>query len=58
LATVLSPPRNENIGDIEDVGHLTTGTIVAWLGLALDDSPLFARDISTSEIFALDVEWP
>jgi hypothetical protein len=31
---------------------------VDWLGLAPDDSPLFARDISTSEIYALDVEWP
>jgi Tol biopolymer transport system component/DNA-binding winged helix-turn-helix (wHTH) protein len=54
----LSDHRVENIVDIKDVGRLTTGTIVDWLGLAPDDSPLFARDISTSEIFALDVEWP
>ena len=54
----LSDRKAENIVDIKDVGHLTTGTIVDWLGLAPDDSPLFARDISTSEIFALDVEWP
>jgi Tol biopolymer transport system component/DNA-binding winged helix-turn-helix (wHTH) protein len=54
----LSDLNAESIGDIKDVGRLTTGTIVAWLGLAPDDSPLFARDISTSEIFALDVEWP
>jgi Tol biopolymer transport system component/DNA-binding winged helix-turn-helix (wHTH) protein len=50
--------KAENIVDIKDVGRLTTGTTVDWLGLAPDDSPLFARDISTSEIFALDVEWP
>jgi Tol biopolymer transport system component len=54
----LSDRKAESIVDIKDVGRLTTGTMVAWLGLAPDDSPLFARDISTSEIFALDVEWP
>jgi Tol biopolymer transport system component len=54
----LSDRKVENIVDVKDVGRLTTGTIVDWLGLAPDDSPLFARDISTSEIFALDVEWP
>jgi hypothetical protein len=54
----LNDRKAENIVDIKDVGRLTTGTIVDWLGLAPDDSPLCARDISTSEIFALDVEWP
>ena len=54
----LSDGKAENVGDIKGVGRLTTGTIVAWFGLAPDDSPLFARDISTSEIFALDVDWP
>jgi Tol biopolymer transport system component/DNA-binding winged helix-turn-helix (wHTH) protein len=54
----LSDHKVENIVDVKDVGRLTTGTIIAWSGLAPDDSPLFARDISTSEIFALDVEWP
>jgi Tol biopolymer transport system component len=45
----LSDRKAENIVDIKDVGRLTTGTTVDWLGLAPDDSPLFARDISTSE---------
>jgi Tol biopolymer transport system component len=54
----LSDRKVDNIVDVKDVGRLTTGTIVAWSGLAPDDSPLFARDISTSEVFALDVEWP
>lgn len=53
----LSDRKAENIVDIKGVGRLTTGTNVDWLGLAPEDSPLFARDISTSEIFALDVEW-
>ena len=54
----LSDRKVENIVVVKDVGRLTTGTNIDWLGLAPDDSPLFARDISTSEIFALDVEWP
>jgi Tol biopolymer transport system component len=31
---------------------------VAWLGLGPGDTPLFVRDISTQEIYALDVELP
>ena len=54
----LSDRKIENIVDIKNVGRVTTGTFVDWFGLALDDSPIFARDISTSEIWALDVEWP
>ena len=54
----LSDRKVENIVDVKNVGRPTTGTIIDWSGLAPDDSPLFARDISTSEIFALDVEWP
>ena len=53
----LSDRKVENIVDVKNVGRPTTGTIIDWSGLAPDDSPLFARDISTSEIFALDVEW-
>ena len=48
----------ENIVDVKNVGRLTTGTFVDWFGLAPDDSPLFARDISTSEIYALEMSWP
>jgi serine/threonine protein kinase/Tol biopolymer transport system component len=29
-----------------------------WTGLAPDGSPLVVRDISTQEIYALDVQWP
>jgi Tol biopolymer transport system component len=54
----LSDRKIENIGDLKNVGRRTTGTIVAWFGLAPDDSPLFARDISTQEIYALEMDWP
>jgi len=42
----------------ERFGRLTAGTITGWFGLAPDDSPLFARDISTSEIYELEMDWP
>jgi dipeptidyl aminopeptidase/acylaminoacyl peptidase len=48
----------ENVVDMKDLGHVSTGTLVGWFGLAPDDSPLFARDISAQEIYALEVEWP
>ncbi len=54
----LSDRKIENVVDIKNVGRVTTGTFVDWFGLTPDDSPLFARDISTSEIWALDVQWP
>jgi DNA-binding winged helix-turn-helix (wHTH) protein/WD40 repeat protein len=54
----LSDRKIENIVDVKNVGRMTTGTIVDWFDLAPDDSPLFARDISTTEIYALDVQWP
>ncbi len=54
----LSDRKIENIVDVKNVGRLTTGTIADWFGLAPDDSPLFARDISTTEIYALEMDWP
>jgi DNA-binding winged helix-turn-helix (wHTH) protein/Tol biopolymer transport system component len=48
----------ENITDLKNVGRSTTGTIADWFGLAPDDSPLFSRDISTSEIYSLELHWP
>jgi Tol biopolymer transport system component len=34
------------------------GAMGTWSGLAPDGSPLFVRDISTQEIYALDVQFP
>ena len=39
-------------------GRLSSGSFGSWLGLAPDDSPLLARDISTQEVYALDMDWP
>ena len=54
----LSDGKIENIVDVQNLGRLTTGSFAGWFGLAPDDSPLFARDISTQEIYALEVHWP
>ncbi len=54
----LSDRKADSVVDLEHVGRLTTGTITEWFGLAPDDSPLFARDISTTEIYGLDMDWP
>jgi Tol biopolymer transport system component len=49
--------RAEKIVDIKDQSR--SGSVgVEWFGLAPDDSPLVATDISTNEIYALDVQWP
>jgi Tol biopolymer transport system component len=54
----LKDHKIKNIVDVQDVGRRTTGTFAAWFGLAPDDSPLFARDISSQEIYALETSWP
>jgi hypothetical protein len=54
----LKDHKIENIVDIQNVGRRTTGTFAAWFGLAPDDSPLFASDISSQEIYALEIGRP
>ena len=54
----LKDHKIENIVDLQNVGRRTAGTFAAWSGLAPDDSPLFARDISSQEIYALEIGWP
>jgi len=54
----VSDRRIEKIVDVENVGRVTTGRFVDWFGLTPDDDVLFGRDMSTQEIYALDMEWP
>jgi Tol biopolymer transport system component/DNA-binding winged helix-turn-helix (wHTH) protein len=49
----LSDRRVEGVMNFTDVESNMVGTIVQWTGLALDGSPLVARDISVQEIYAL-----
>lgn len=53
-----SDRKIETVAGTSNIGRLTTGAGEGWLGLAPDDSPLLARDISTQEIYALEMEWP
>jgi len=54
----LSDQKIESVADVSRVGRGTAGTVGQWFGLAPDDSPLVARDISSQEVYALDVDWP
>jgi hypothetical protein len=54
----LSDRKLENVADVSSLGRSTAGTLGSWFGLAPDDSPLLARDISTQEIYSLEMQWP
>jgi len=34
------------------------GSVGTWSGLTPDGTPIFVRDISTQEIYALDLQFP
>jgi hypothetical protein len=51
----MSDRKIEDVAEIGNVGRVTTGTWGQWFGLAPDESPLPARDISTQEIYALTI---
>jgi Tol biopolymer transport system component len=50
--------RLERVASLKEVKRATYGGPGSWTGLALDDSPLALRDISTYEIYALDWQLP
>jgi DNA-binding winged helix-turn-helix (wHTH) protein/Tol biopolymer transport system component len=54
----MSDRKIEDVAEISKVGRLTAGTSGQWFGLAPDESPLLARDISAQEIYALEMQWP
>ena len=49
----MSNRKVEDVAEISKVGRFTQ-----WFGLAPDESPLLARDISAQEIYALEMQWP
>jgi Tol biopolymer transport system component/DNA-binding winged helix-turn-helix (wHTH) protein len=53
----LSDHKIENVADLSRVGRWTAGPVGQWFGLAPDDSALVARDISSQEIYALEMDW-
>jgi Tol biopolymer transport system component len=53
----MSDHKIEDVAELSKVGRRTAGTSGQWFGLAPDESPLLARDISTFEIYALEMQW-
>jgi hypothetical protein len=53
----LAGNRSEVIASLGTL-KLLNGRWGAWAGIAPDGSPLFVRDISTQELYALDVQLP
>jgi len=54
----MSDRKMEEVVDLQKAGPLLNGRASTWFGLAPDDSPLVTRDISTQEIYALEMDWP
>lgn len=55
----ISNRKLERVVGLDDIRQFATEwPFGAWTGLAPDDSPLLQRDISTQEIYALDLQQP
>jgi eukaryotic-like serine/threonine-protein kinase len=50
--------RSEFVVDLKDLRRYSLTLVGAWSGLAPDGSALFVRDLSTDEIYSLDLELP
>ena len=50
--------HRELIVDLKDLRRFSADLTGAWSGLAPDGSALFVRDLSTQEVYALDLELP
>ncbi len=48
--------HSEQMADLGNLLSYAAPPAYGWSGLALDDSPVFARDLSTNEIYALDLD--
>ena len=53
----LGQTRCESVVDLKDLRRYR-GPFNPWSGIAPDGSPLFVRDVSTDEIYALDLDLP
>jgi len=50
--------RSEQVADLEGLLRYSVPPAYGWSGVAPDGTPLFDRDLSTDEIYALDLELP
>jgi len=53
----LGESRPELVVDLKDLKQFS-GRLGSWSGITPDGTPLFVRDLSTDEIFALDLDLP
>jgi Tol biopolymer transport system component len=49
--------KSEEVVSLKDLRRYM-GSVALWSGLAPDGAPIFVRDVSTQEIYALDVQFP
>jgi hypothetical protein len=54
----LASGKIERVANINPPLSMKSDDIWPWTGLTPDDSPMFLRDTSTAEIYALDVDFP
>ena len=54
----ISDHKVERIISLKDVRRVSLLGFGSWAGLSPDDSPLLLRDVSTQEIYALDLQFP
>ena len=54
----LGDNKVERVAQIDVRGEMKMDDFWFWTGLTPDDSPMFLRDASTREIYALDVDFP
>ena len=54
----LGQTRPELVVDLKDLHQFYGPIMGSWSGITPDGSPLFVRDLSTDEIYALDLELP
>jgi Tol biopolymer transport system component/DNA-binding winged helix-turn-helix (wHTH) protein len=50
--------RTERLASLEQIRNMYAGRFWNWLGVAPDGAPLFLRNTSVQEIYALDVDLP
>jgi hypothetical protein len=50
--------RSELVADLKGLPQYTAPPAFGWTGVAPDGSALFVRDLSTDEVYALDLELP
>jgi eukaryotic-like serine/threonine-protein kinase len=54
----LSSHRAETITALHGLRRILAPYTGTWLGVSPDGSPVFTRDVSVQEIYALDIKWP